>query len=96
MSHQSQYHAYLQDLRADAACEQLLENPNFINWYAASDTKRLVILGDMGCGKTVAMSYLVDMMRERIRRRLPEHSLGTDPIASGAAPRLKKAFFRVV
>ncbi|XRM48711.1 hypothetical protein ABZX51_011625 [Aspergillus tubingensis] len=72
MSHQSQYHAYLQDLRADAACEQLLENPNFINWYAASDTKRLVILGDMGCGKTVAMSYLVDMMRERIRRRLPE------------------------
>lgn len=72
MSHQSQYHAYLQDLRADAACEQLLENPNFINWYAASGHKRLVILGDMGCGKTVAMSYLVDMMKERIRHRLPE------------------------
>ncbi|GKZ25938.1 hypothetical protein AbraIFM66951_002452 [Aspergillus brasiliensis] len=72
MSHQSQYHAYLQDLRADAACEQLLENPSFINWYAASDSKQLVILGDMGSGKTVAISYLVDMMRERIRRRLPE------------------------
>ncbi|PYH50974.1 uncharacterized protein BO96DRAFT_488655 [Aspergillus niger CBS 101883] len=64
-----------ENLRADAACEQLLENPNFINWYAASDTKRLVILGDMGCGKTVAMLYLIDMMRERIRRRLPESKI---------------------
>ena len=60
MSRQSQYHASLQDLRADQACDFLLKNPNFTNWYHAPDSQQLVIIGDMGCGKTVAMAYLVD------------------------------------
>lgn len=60
MSRQSQYHVNLQDLRADNACDFLLKNPNFINWYHAPDSQQLVIIGDMGCGKTVAMAYLVD------------------------------------
>ena len=60
MSRQSQYHVNLQDLRADNACDFLLKNPSFINWYHAPNSQQLVIIGDMGCGKTVTMAYLVD------------------------------------
>jgi hypothetical protein len=72
MSCQTQYHAYLQDLRADQACEFLLKNTNFINWYNASDSRQLVILGDMGCGRTVAMTFLVDELSSRNEHQLPQ------------------------
>ena len=72
MSRQSQHHAYLQDLRADQACEFLLTDANFINWYSASDSQQLVILGDMGCGKTVAMAFLVDELSRRNEYQLPQ------------------------
>ena len=72
ISRQSQYHAYLQDLRADQACEFLLINTNFINWYHASDSQQLVILGDMGSGKSVAMAYLVDELIRRNKHQLPQ------------------------
>lgn len=72
MSRQSQYHAFLQDLRADSACEFLLTNTNFTNWYQAPESKQLVILGDMGCGKTVAMTYLVDELSRRNIHQLPQ------------------------
>ncbi|MCJ1398882.1 hypothetical protein MMC11_002083 [Xylographa trunciseda] len=72
ISRQSQYHAYLQDLRADQACEFLLINTNFINWYNASDSQQLVILGEMGCGKTVAMAFLVDELSRRNKYQLPQ------------------------
>ncbi len=72
MIRQSQYHAYLQDLRADKACDFLLTDANFINWYSASDSQQLVILGDMGCGKSVAMAFLVDELSRRNEYQLPQ------------------------
>ena len=72
MSRQSQYHSSLQDLRADQACEFLLTDANFINWYSASDSQQLVILGDMGCGKSVAMAFLVDELSRRNEYQLPQ------------------------
>ncbi|MCJ1435357.1 hypothetical protein MMC27_004729 [Xylographa pallens] len=72
ISRQSQYHAYLQDLRADQACKFLLVDANFINWYDASDSQQLVILGDMGCGKSVAMAFLVDELIRRNKHQLPQ------------------------
>ncbi|CRG85930.1 Cytoplasmic dynein 2 heavy chain 1 [Talaromyces islandicus] len=72
MSRQNQYHAFLQDLRADSACQFLLTNANFINWYKAPGSQQLVILGDMGCGKTVAMTYLVDELSQRNVHQLPQ------------------------
>lgn len=72
MSRQSEYHAYLHDLRADPACEFLLKHPNFINWYHASGSQQLVIFGDMGCGKTVSMAYLADELRRRSECQLPQ------------------------
>ena len=72
MIRQSQYHSYLQDLRADKACDFLLTDANFINWYGASDSQQLVILGDMGCGKSVAMAFLVDELSRRNEHQLPQ------------------------
>ncbi|KAI9739902.1 MAG: hypothetical protein M1818_004958 [Claussenomyces sp. TS43310] len=48
------------------------ENPQFINWYSASDSQQLVILGEMGCGKTVAMAFLVDELRRRNECQIPQ------------------------
>ncbi len=72
MSRQSQYYSSLQDLRADQACEFLLTDANFINWYSAFDSQQLVILGDMGCGKSVAMAFLVDELSRRNEYQLPQ------------------------
>ncbi|PVH67620.1 hypothetical protein DL98DRAFT_443182 [Cadophora sp. DSE1049] len=72
MSRQSKYHTDLQNLRADEACEFLLSDAKFISWYSASDSQGLVILGDMGCGKSVAMAFLVDEPRIRNEYQLPQ------------------------
>lgn len=38
LSLQSQYHARLQDIRNDEACEFLLKHPAFVEWYCASES----------------------------------------------------------
>lgn len=75
MSQQSKHHTDLQNLRADQACEFLLADAKFISWYRASDSQQLVILGDMGCGKSVAMAFLVDELRRRNEHQLPQPKL---------------------
>ncbi|KAJ5804776.1 uncharacterized protein N7518_001079 [Penicillium psychrosexuale] len=72
MSQQTQYHQYLTEQRADKACEFLLENPNFINWYRASDSQQLMIFGDMGSGKSFAMAFLADELVRRSKHQLPQ------------------------
>lgn len=69
---QSQYHASLQDVRADEACYFLLTDTKFEDWYQSSLSKHLVVLGNMGCGKTVAMSFLIDELRRRNQHQLPQ------------------------
>ncbi|KAK0619584.1 hypothetical protein B0T14DRAFT_210357 [Immersiella caudata] len=72
MSRQSQHHADLQDLRADKACNFLLADPKFNSWYRSRDSKQLVIIGEMGSGKSVAMAFLVDELRQRSEHQLPQ------------------------
>ncbi|KAF2472361.1 uncharacterized protein BDR25DRAFT_341809 [Lindgomyces ingoldianus] len=72
MKLQSRYHSRLQDLRTDEACEFLLSHPNFTNWFRAPNSQSLVILGEMGSGKTVAMAFLVDELRRRNEHQLPQ------------------------
>ncbi|KAH7175806.1 hypothetical protein EDB81DRAFT_896495 [Dactylonectria macrodidyma] len=73
--HQSRYHAYFQDLRADQACEFLLTNAELMKWYRASNSQHLVLLGDMGSGKTVSMAFLVDELSRRNEHQLPQPKL---------------------
>lgn len=72
MSQQVKYHATLRGLRADRACDFLLEDASFINWYRASSSEHLVLLGKMGSGKTVAMGFLVDELRRMGEQQLPQ------------------------
>lgn len=71
-SRQSQRHASLRDCCADQACEHLLKDAAFINWYCATDSQQLAILGDMGHGKTTTMAFLIDELNRRSRRQLPQ------------------------
>ncbi|KAH8695691.1 hypothetical protein BGW36DRAFT_429550 [Talaromyces proteolyticus] len=74
---QDQYHNTLQDLRANEACDFLLSNTNFTNWYHASDSQQLAIVGPMGCGKTVAVTFLVDELRRRSEDQVPKPKICT-------------------
>ncbi|KAK7953340.1 hypothetical protein PG996_014233 [Apiospora saccharicola] len=69
---QGQKHAYLQQLRADEACKLLLSNTKLTGWYNATASQELVIMGDMGCGKTAAMAFLVDELIRQNKCHLPQ------------------------
>lgn len=62
----------MQGLRADGACDFLLNDAVFASWYHAADTKLLVLLGDVGHGKTVVMSFLADELCRLRKRQLPQ------------------------
>jgi len=74
MSLQSQRHVDLQQMRSDKACQFLLADAKFIEWYNAIDCQQqqLVITGEMGSGKSVAMSFLIDELRRRSEHQLPQ------------------------
>lgn len=57
--------------RADQACEFLLEDPRFKSWYDATESRQLVIFGDVGHGKSVAMAFLAEMLSHKNNHRLP-------------------------
>ncbi|KAG4282239.1 hypothetical protein FPRO04_13360 [Fusarium proliferatum] len=72
LSQQSRRHVELQSLRADSACESTLEKSEFKSWYRAFDYQQLVILGDMGSGKSVMMSFLIDELCRWRSHQLPQ------------------------
>lgn len=65
MSQQARYHDRLRELRSDEACEFLLTHPNFTHWHNSPDSQQLLVLGEMGCGKTVAMTFIVDQLNKK-------------------------------
>lgn len=71
MTRLSETHASLQKDRADKACDFLLEDAHFKDWYEAPHFRQLVIHGDMGCGKSVAISFLIDTLNLRNEFQLP-------------------------
>ncbi|OAQ60441.1 NACHT domain-containing protein [Pochonia chlamydosporia 170] len=72
---QSAVHQSLQGRRANAACEFLLKQPQFIKWYGDADSagsQWLKIIGDMGSGKSVLMSFLHDKLLRRSQLQIPQ------------------------
>lgn len=57
---QREKHAYLQQHQADQACDFLLSDSSFMTWVRATGPQELALVGAMGCGKTMAMAFLVD------------------------------------
>ncbi|KAF5237122.1 hypothetical protein FAUST_6262 [Fusarium austroamericanum] len=72
LAQQIGHHAYLQSLRADSACEFLLEEPEFKSWYDAPDSQQFAFLGTTGSGKSVTMSFLIDELCERTKHKMPK------------------------
>ncbi|KAJ5022574.1 hypothetical protein J3E73DRAFT_384813 [Bipolaris maydis] len=71
LNQQVRYHNHLKELRSDEACRFLLEHPNFIQWCETSESQQLVVLGEMGCGKTVAMAFVVDELNQKNAYQIP-------------------------
>ncbi|KAF2703360.1 hypothetical protein K504DRAFT_495505 [Pleomassaria siparia CBS 279.74] len=71
MNQQARYHNHLKELRSDEACKFLLTHPDFTHWYNAPDSQLLLVLGEMGCGKTVAMTFIVDELNQRNGCQIP-------------------------
>jgi hypothetical protein len=65
LERQRQDHTQIRSLRAIDACDFVLDDPNFLGWWCGIKYQRLVILGEIGCGKTFAMSFLIDIINER-------------------------------
>ncbi|KAH6646799.1 hypothetical protein BKA67DRAFT_525676 [Truncatella angustata] len=75
MQQRNQMHNSLQVLRADEACEWLSQEAHFIEWYHSEKSQHLVILGTMGSGKSVSMSYLIDKIISHNEYRIPQSKI---------------------
>lgn len=71
MSQQARYHDRLRELRSDEACKFLLTHPDFTHWCNGPDSQQLLVLGEMGCGKTVAMTFIVDQLNQKNGCQIP-------------------------
>ncbi|KAK0642064.1 hypothetical protein B0T16DRAFT_462079 [Cercophora newfieldiana] len=72
ITRQTQHHVNLRELRSDEACEFLLLDARFKEWHQANDAQQLVILGEMGSGKSMTMAFIVDELCRQSERRLPQ------------------------
>ncbi|KAG9255094.1 wd-repeat protein [Emericellopsis atlantica] len=65
------FHKGLKQKMAPSACSWVGEDPTFRQWYDNAASRPLVILGDMGCGKTVTMSYLIEHVKRLNKVQIP-------------------------
>ncbi|WPB02450.1 uncharacterized protein RHO25_007085 [Cercospora beticola] len=74
----------------EEACAFLLTDETFMQWYASLSVQHLAILGEMGCGKSALVAFLIDELRRRNEHLLPNPKIcyyyclddGTGQIAS--------------
>ncbi|OTB04511.1 hypothetical protein M426DRAFT_151789 [Hypoxylon sp. CI-4A] len=66
----SEFHSETQKIRADEACLWIINDFNI--WYDMPTSQQMVILGDVGCGKTVTMTYFIDELLRRNEAQMPK------------------------
>ncbi|KAI1384417.1 uncharacterized protein F4822DRAFT_445871 [Hypoxylon trugodes] len=60
----SEFHSEMRRIRTDEACRWIART--FSTWYDTPTQQQMIILGDMGCGKTVTIAYVIDeLLRQR-------------------------------
>lgn len=69
-----QQYNIIQD-RSDEACRWVLTSPAFTKWIEALGSNALALSGDMGCGKTFTVAFIVDHLRS-----LDQHGNGAAPV----------------
>ncbi|KAL8753763.1 MAG: hypothetical protein Q9199_004811 [Rusavskia elegans] len=67
----SQYHCELRGLKASDACKWIVADSRFRGWYNAPTSERLVIFGNMGCGKTIITAHVIEELIHLSKYRLP-------------------------
>ena len=67
----SEFHCEVRGLRASDACKWIVADPKFLKWYNAPTSEQLVILGDMGCGKTVITAHVIEELIHMNTHQLP-------------------------
>ncbi|KAF2152108.1 hypothetical protein K461DRAFT_162459 [Myriangium duriaei CBS 260.36] len=64
-THHTSLHASFKTVRTNKACNFLLAQAEFIKWYENAGAERqLLFVGDIGTGKTITMSFLIDELRQ--------------------------------
>lgn len=57
--------------RTEDACSWFVNEPLFLDWYNSTNSELLLFYGNMGSGKTVTMSYVIDTIIKRNEHELP-------------------------
>lgn len=72
LRNQNKYHEDLEKYRGNEACYFVLKNSSFYSWYHDAQSRQLAILGDMGSGKTVIVSHLIEWLIEENQHQVPQ------------------------
>ncbi|KAL8764965.1 MAG: hypothetical protein Q9209_007792 [Squamulea sp. 1 TL-2023] len=67
----SELQCKLRGLKASDACKWILADSKFHDWYNAPNSERLVIFGNMGCGKTIMTAHVIEELIYRKEHRSP-------------------------
>ncbi|KAL8892444.1 MAG: hypothetical protein Q9192_005610 [Flavoplaca navasiana] len=67
----SELHCELRELRASDACKWIVVDSKFLAWYNAATSERMVIFGNMGCGKTIITAHVIEELIHLNNYRLP-------------------------
>ncbi|KAK8018536.1 hypothetical protein PG991_007726 [Apiospora marii] len=65
------FHTGAEGVRNDDACEWLLQDQTFRKWYTDRGSAQLVLVGEMGCGKTVLTTFVTKKMLLRGDHQIP-------------------------
>ncbi|KAL8836220.1 MAG: hypothetical protein Q9170_002997 [Blastenia crenularia] len=67
----SELHYQLRGLKASGACRWIAADPKFLEWYKAPTSEKLIVFGNMGCGKTIITAHVVEELIHLNKYRLP-------------------------
>ncbi|KAL8847007.1 MAG: hypothetical protein Q9221_007920 [Calogaya cf. arnoldii] len=67
----SESHGELRELRASNACKWIVADSKFLAWYNAPTSERMVLFGNMGCGKTIITAHVIEELIHLNKYRLP-------------------------
>ncbi|OAQ96024.1 hypothetical protein LLEC1_03761 [Akanthomyces lecanii] len=65
------FHLELKTKTANDACRWAVDNPVFRTWYGTAATETLALYGEMGCGKSTTMAYIIEHVTQLSEGHIP-------------------------
>ncbi|KAI0446340.1 hypothetical protein F4803DRAFT_504452 [Xylaria telfairii] len=66
------FHNAIKKPRSDQACSWISQDARFKEWHLKQASGNLLLLGDMGCGKTVTANYIIDEVMRHNNAQVPK------------------------